>query len=248
MRTVVIARHITRHWLLIFLVAFGLFNLLPFLAPVAMHLGWTPVGEGIYTVYSTLCHQMAQRSFFLFGPAGMVNLDQLPVALTGDTAANMLLLRDFKGSQTLGWKVAWSDRMVYMYGSLWLAGMAYGLLARARPLRRLPLWLFVLLLLPMALDGGTHVISDLAGLTAGFRYHNTWLADLTGNALPASFYAGDAFGSFNSWMRLVSGVLFGIASAGLALPILDREMRLTTQLLTEKLERWHRLQTTEGTA
>lgn len=246
LRTVYISRSVTRHWLLIFILAFGLFNLLPFLAPVAMHLDWTPVGEVIYAVYSALCHQMAQRSFFLFGPAGMVNIDQLPVETTGDMTTDMLLLRDFRGSETLGWKVAWSDRMVYMYGSLWLASVVYWLRSRARPLRRIPIWLFGLLLLPMVIDGGTYMISDLAGLTAGFRYHNAWLADLTGNALPASFYVGDAFGSFNSWMRLLSGVLFGLACVGLILPILDGQMRLNTQLLTEKLERWHRLQPAES--
>lgn len=241
-RVAYITHTIARHWLVIFIVLFGIFNLLPFLAPVAMNQGWTPVGEAIYTIYSTLCHQMAQRSFFLFGPAVMVNIDRLPVELTGNTAADMLLLRDFKGDETIGWKVAWSDRMVYMYGSLWLASLAYWALSRQRVPRHLPLWAFALLLLPMVVDGTTHFISDIAGLTAGFRYHNAWLADLTGNTLPASFYVGDAFGSFNSWMRLLSGALFGIACAWLALPLLDEEMRRNARILSAKLNRWRERQ------
>jgi hypothetical protein len=78
-----------------------------------------------------------------------------------------------------------------------------------------------LLLLPMAIDGGTHFLSDLsAGVNFGhgFRDTNLWLAQLTNHALPTSFYAGDALGSFNSWMRIITGVLFGIASVWLAWP------------------------------
>jgi len=63
----------------------------------------------------------------------------------------------------------------------------------------------------MALDGGTHFISDmLGGMMAGFRYDNAWLAALTSSTLPDWFYAGNALGSFNSDMRILSGILFGL--------------------------------------
>jgi hypothetical protein len=42
-----------RYWLPLFLVLFGIYNLLPFAAPVAMRLGWTPIGNVIYDLYST---------------------------------------------------------------------------------------------------------------------------------------------------------------------------------------------------
>jgi hypothetical protein len=72
----------------------------------------------------------------------------------------------------------------------------------------------------MALDGGTHLISDLAGIGQGFRDSNVWLVTLTGGALPNWFYAGDALGSFNEWMRLITGVLFGLGTVWLAYPYL----------------------------
>jgi hypothetical protein len=40
--------------------------------------------------------------------------------------------------------------------------------------------------------------------------------------LPASFYAGDALGSFNSLLRLISGVLFSLGVVWLAAPYLRR--------------------------
>src|SRR5258707_15789767 len=83
------------HWVLVFLGFFGVFLLLPFLAPIFMHIGWTGPAELIYIVYSTQCHQMAQRSFFLFGPQPMYSVSQLPIQITHDEVANMLALRAF---------------------------------------------------------------------------------------------------------------------------------------------------------
>jgi hypothetical protein len=62
----------------------------------------------------------------------------------------------------------------------------------------------------MLVDGVSHMASDVVGLGEGFRYTNEWLATLTENSLPGSFYRGTVLGSFNSWMRLITGVLFGI--------------------------------------
>jgi len=238
LRVVRITHSIARHWLIFFILLFGIFNVLPFFAPVAMRLGWTSGGEAIYTIYSTMCHQMAQRSFFFFGSKAMYNLDELPVTLAGN-ASDMWTLRYFLGNETLGWKVAWSDRMVYMYGSIWMGAVIYALISRTRALKPIPLWLFILLMMPMIFDGITHLFSDVNGLMGGFRYDNRWLAELTNNSFPVSFYRGDALGSFNSWIRFFSGVSFGLGVVGLAFPFLDREFRRTERLLEEKLDHYY---------
>jgi hypothetical protein len=90
----------------------------------------------------------------------------------------------------------------------------------------------------MVMDGGTHMISDiLDGLTTGFRYHNAWLATLTNNALSESFYTGDALGSFNSWMRLLTGLLLAIGAVWFAFPYVDRHMQSTVIKIEAKIER-----------
>jgi len=73
----------------------------------------------------------------------------------------------------------------------------------------------------MALDGTTHLISDFAGIGQGFRDTNLWLALVTHNALPLTFYIGDAWGSFNSIMRLLTGIFFGIGIVWFAFPYVD---------------------------
>lgn len=228
LRSLTITRFIARHWLVIFLLIYGLANALPFAAPVFMKLGWTGAGDAVYTFYSALCHQMAQRSFFLFGEQAMYRPEQLPLALTGHGGTDMMLLRHFQGNDVLGWKVAWSDRMISLYSGAWLVGLVYWGVTRVRTIRPISGWTFALFLLPIALDGGTHMISDsLDSVVSGFRYDNAWLATLTGNTLPASFYNGDAWGSFNSIMRMVTGLVAATGVVWFVFPWLDRSARRT---------------------
>jgi hypothetical protein len=84
----------------------------------------------------------------------------------------------------------------------------------------------------MMVDGGTHAISDLAGIGLGFRDTNQWLVALTNNALPVSFYAGDALGSFNSWARFISGLLAGLSITWLLFPYIFQSQNLNQKLDT----------------
>ena len=213
-----------RNWMLVFSVVYGLYVTLPFLAPVFMRLGWDLPARGIYLFYSFVCHQMPQRSFFLFGPRTMYSLET--IHSVWQESSNPWVLRQYVGDAALGWKVAWSDRMVSMYTSILLFAWLWYPLRKRIP--RLPLWGLVILALPMALDGTSHFVSDLAGIGQGFRDSNLWLAALTRGAFSAQFYAGDALGSFNSWMRLITGILFGLGIVWFGFPLLEEsfvEMR-----------------------
>lgn len=221
------------HWFAWFILISGLWVGIPWLAPVFMHVGWTRAAEAIYFVYSFQCHQLPERSFFLFGPNPMYPLQSIQAAWQ-DTL-NPLILRQFIGNAQMGWKVAWSDRMVSAYSSIPLAALLWWPLRhRTRPL---PIWGVFLFMLPMAIDGTSHFFSDLAGIGQGFRYTNAWLADLTHHSLPSWFYAGDALGSFNSSMRLVTGVLFGLGLVWFAFPYLRASFDLTTRQVEAKFER-----------
>jgi uncharacterized membrane protein len=203
--------------MLVFVITFGLYSGLPFLAPVFMHIGWKEAGNAIYFIYSFLCHQLPERSFFLFGPKLSYSLAE--IGATGQDTSNIFVLRQFIGNSTMGWKVAWSDRMVAMFTSLWVFGLLWWPLRKR--LRDLPLWGLILSILPLAIDGGTHFVSDMAGMGRGFRDTNLWLATLSQNIFRPEFYSGDAWGSFNSIMRLTTGILFGLGIVWFALPYLN---------------------------
>lgn len=225
---------LSRHWLAVFIVLWGGFNLLPWLAPVFMKVGWDAAGRAIHTAYTFLCHQLPQRSFFLFGERPMYELNEIQAVW--QNTDNALILRQFIGNPEMGWKVAWSDRMVSLYTGILLWAIVFGPWRRRLP--RLPLWGLALLALPMVIDGSTHMLSDMiGGIGAGFRYDNGWLASLTGHAFAPGFYAGDGLGSFNSWMRLISGLLFSLGGVWFALPAVESSFAGTEQVVEEKFER-----------
>jgi uncharacterized membrane protein len=225
---------LSRHWLFAISLILIVFNGLPWLAPLFMEQGWERAGNAIYLIYSVLCHQMPQRSFFLFGSSPMISLETVQ-SIWQDTG-NPLVLRQFVGDTAVGWKVAWSDRMVYMYTSPLLFGFAFWPLRRR--LKPLSLWGFLLFLLPMAVDGTTHILSELfSGIGGGFRYTNGWLAALTNDAFPATFYVGDSFGSFNAWMRLLTGILFGLGVVWFAYPRLHLTFNETANKISLKFQK-----------
>jgi len=193
-------------WVVILFVVMFAWVTLPWLAPIFMKAGWESLAKAIYLFYSFQCHQLPQRSFFLFGPQPMISLPEVQAVWQNTT--NPAILRQFIGNAQVGYKVAWSDRMVAAYSSVLLGGVLWYLLRRR--VRFFPLWAVVLLALPMAVDGFSHMISDFAGIGEGFRYTNQWLAELTQYRLPQSFYEGTTIGTFNSSMRLITGTLFGV--------------------------------------
>ncbi len=218
---------IGNHWFEAFLIVYGLWVLTPFLAPFFMYMGWTGAGKAIYFIYSFFCHQLPERSLFFFGEKTMYSLSEVQ-AVWQDTM-NPLILRKFIGNETMGWKVAWSDRMISFYTSVWFFALLWYPLRRK--IKPITWWGFILILLPLALDGGTHAVSDFAGIGQGFRDTNAWLAVLTNNVFPATFYAGDALGSFNSIMRFITGLLAGLGIVWLSFPYIFQ-----TQALNQELE------------
>ena len=224
---------LSRHWLLAFIAIWGIFNLLPWLAPLFMKAGWEVAGRFIYTIYTLLLHQLTQRSYFLFGEQPMYELAE--VQAVWQNTGNPLVLRQFIGNPEMGWKVAWSDRMVSLYTGILLWAALLGPWRRHLP--RLPLWGLALWAMPMVLDGGTHMISDMmGGIGGGFRYGNVWLSSLTNYAFSTGFYAGDGLGSFNSWMRLISGLLFSLGAVWFVLPVLEETFGGTKKRMEEKFE------------
>jgi len=223
---------LSQHWLLMFCILWGVFVILPWVAPLLMQIGATGPANAIYFVYQFFCHQLPERSFFLLGPQPMYSLQQIGTVVP---TADPYVLREFVGNADFGWKVAYSDRMVSMYTGFWLAAIGFAFVRNR--LRPLPLWGYFLLILPMAIDGTTHFISDLSGIDQGFRQTNEWLAQLTGGAFPASFYVGNALGSFNSLMRLLSGALFGLASVWLAFPYAEAAFFEVREELEAKFKR-----------
>lgn len=199
----------------------GLYVVMPFLAPMFMHFGQISLGKAIYFFYSFQCHLLPQRTWFLFGPQLTYSLAE--IHSVGQPTWPIWSLREFIGTPDMGWQVAQCERSTVMYASLWLFALVYRLTDFPRTALR-PTVLLILLI-PLSLDGMTHFVNDLvAPLGGGFRDTNTWLSALTNHVFADTFYVGDGLKSFNSWMRVLSGVLFGFAISAFSLPRLRQSL------------------------
>jgi uncharacterized membrane protein len=204
-----------RHWLAIFnLIAF-LYVGLPFAAPVLMEAGARKPAEWIYRIYSPFCHQLAYRSWFLYGEQTAYPLDHAGLELTSFEQATDVdaddywASRDFLGNPSVGYKVALCERDVAIYGGILLAGLLFGV-ARNR-LKPLPIALWFLIgIVPIAVDGGTQFLSFIPYLFLPVRESTPLLRTLTGG-------------------------LFGVANVWMAYPYVEESMQEIRTLVAAKL-------------
>jgi uncharacterized membrane protein len=162
---------IAKHWLAIFNTAWALYVLLPFAAAILMHFGVVTPARVIYALYSYVCHQLPDHSYFLFGPT-LSPQEPALIAAGMPATSNLFAQRAFIGNEGIGYKVALCQRDVAIYSAVLVAGLLFALLRRRMRVRPLSWKWFVVLMIPMAIDGGTQLF--------GWRESNWWLRTLTG--------------------------------------------------------------------
>ncbi len=174
-----LAAWLARHWLALFNVILALFIGLPMLAPVLMEAGATGPARLIYKVFAPTCHQLPERSFFLFGARGVYSAAELEAdgIYPADSSPLARLLLRWNGDDEHGHKIAICQRDLALFGSLLVSGLLFGLLRGhlRRPngiYAKMPIWLFAVLLIPIAVDGGTQLL--------GLRESSWTLRVLTG--------------------------------------------------------------------
>ncbi len=211
-------RFFASRWLAILNLAVLLYVGVPFAAPALMKLGAIRQAGWIYTAYSPLCHQLAFRSWFLFGeqatyPRELAGLPNTTFGeATGLDESDLLAARRFVGNEELGYKVAFCERDIAIYASVFVAGVLFALVRHR--LRPLPVYAWLLLgVLPIALDGGTQLLSGLP--------------------IPFLSFAPRESTPF---LRTLTGALFGVMNVWLAYPYLQRSMAETKGLITAKLK------------
>lgn len=186
------ARYIGQRWLRLAMIALAIFVGLPWLAPVFAANGWWGLADPIYTAYAVTCHQLPERAGSVFG-----------------------------------FQVAFCWRNTAIYGGILLFGILYGLVRDRniawlqwlkKPIR---LWGFILLLLPMALDGFSHMLG---------------LRDMNENVNMDMWYgwlfrsSGSQLFSPNWWLRIVTGLLAALGFVWFAFPRLQRAMEESEEL------------------
>jgi uncharacterized membrane protein len=194
---------VTRYWYLLMLGLTWLVLALGFLAPLLLALGLPGAAQWCYEVLAPHNHQLPQRSYFLFGEAGVIQT--YTVGQLIGQGADPLNLQSFTGNADIGYKTALNHRMIAIFGAMLIGGLGWGL-AKGQP--RVKVMGLLLLALPLLVDGLSHMVSEDSGL--GFRETNAWAMTLTGGSFSPEFYTGITVGTLNWWLRTVTGSLFGL--------------------------------------
>ncbi len=213
----------SNHYMVILNFFSGLYVLLAFLAPVFMKVGWVGPARVIYKVYSPLCHQLAFRSFFLFGeqpyyPRELAGVDGVITygQATGFDENDLNTARSFIGDEVLGYKLALCERDIAIYGALFLFGIIFA--RTGKKIKPLPWYLWLLIGLgPIGLDGFSQLLSQ-----TGWGIFS-WLPLRESTPL----------------LRVLTGTCFGLATAWFGFPYLEEsvvESRRELQLRQEIFE------------
>lgn len=139
-------RVVSVHWLALANVAMALYGGLPILAPILMHVGHERAANLIYLLFRPLCHQLPERSFFLYGLQPIYSVEELKRLL-----ATELVPSRYIGNSLLGFKTAVCQRDVATYGSMFFFGLIFNCFREC--VKPLKMKQFVLFLVPMAIDG-----------------------------------------------------------------------------------------------
>lgn len=208
----------SKHFMLVFNLIIFLYVGLPFLAPVLMKTGLTGPGKLIYTIYSPLCHQLAFRSWFLFGeqgyyPRAVANISGVETyeQISGQQTIDILEARKFIGNEQLGYKVALCERDIAIYGAILLFGIIFALSKnRFKPI---PWYIWIVVgLVPIGFDG----VSQLPGLMANVP---EWLP----------------LRESTPFLRSLTGGLFGLTTAWYLFPLIEFSMHETREILFRKI-------------
>jgi uncharacterized membrane protein len=224
---------ISKNFAWVFAIILFLYTGLAVLAPVLMKVDMELPAKVLYIFYKPFCHQLAFRSFFLFGEQayyprelagieGVITYEEL-IEVTGlGEAENLLDSRNFLGNEFTGYKTALCQRCLAIYGAMGLFSVAYALSGnKIKPPKWY--WWIIIGLGPIGLDGGSQIPGML------------------GINLPEWMVIRESVPLF----RVVTGALFGLMTFWYLLPQVEDSMRSTRVNLMRKFA-YHKQLEKEG--
>lgn len=212
---------IAKHYLAIFNIIISLYLGTAFLAPVLMKTGASIPASWIYRVYGAMCHELAFRSWFLFGEqavyprstAGVDHLHSYSEAI-GLDENDLWGAREFTGNVNVGYKVALCQRDVAIYAGLLVFGLIFSVARRRIKSLHWAFWI-ILGIVPIGIDGLSQLVSQLHLIT------------------------GIAFRESTPLLRTLTGALFGVTTAWFGYPLVEETMQDTLKYLKGKQARLH---------
>jgi uncharacterized membrane protein len=214
----------SKHYLFLLNLLILLYVGVPFIAPMLMKAGYPDVARPIYSFYGATCHKLAYRSWFLFGeqpvyPRAAAGMEGWRTygEVSGNNEYDLWAAREYNGELSedgyqVGYKVPFCQRDVAIWGSMLLFGLLFAITGRKIPPLPILVW-FIVGILPLGLDGGTQLISQI-GLFSWLPYRES-----------------------TPLLRTITGALFGFTTAWFGFPVLEETFVDTRRILAAKLAR-----------
>lgn len=189
-----------------------------FLSPLLFKLGLDGPAELIQSIYRIFCHQRVERSLFLFGEdkiAAFYSLDELRslgaipdynpyIPLSYAQHSRELYQYPYWGNEQVGYKVAFCIRDVGMYLGIIIGGLSYFIYYhKTKNLKKFKFVYLLILMLPMALDGGFQTLAELFNLN--------WVSSEYIDNIPK---------------RIITGLLFGLGFSLFVFPLLKENVTM----------------------
>lgn len=146
---------LSRNWPLWLNIFWAIYVASAVAAPLLMAGGQPEAAGWVYRAHRLNCHQLAHRSFFLFGPQATYSMEEIA---SQTPVRNIEDLQNFVGNDGAGFKLAFCQRDVAIYSSILAAGLIF-IRWRERA-RGLPWPVYLLFVLPVAFDS----LTQFAGL------------------------------------------------------------------------------------
>lgn len=172
-----------------YVAVFAIFFTLILAVPIA---SFNSDQSGWYQMLSATCHQKISRSLCIFSDFGI-----------GDCTSQSGIFIDSKNDRIqtavivdgkIGYKMPVCARDFGLYGAILLTALIYPLFRKIEDARVMPVLWLILAIVPLALDGGVQMLSDLGWVP--FAYESTNL------------------------IRVLTGVIAGGAASVYAIPLL----------------------------
>lgn len=214
---------LSRHYLALFNLFIAFYLGFAFMAPVMLKIGWTVPAGLIYRAYGMMCHQLAFRSYFLFGEQATYPRSEPPGVgkedfqqATGLAQDDLWGARQYLGNSEIGFKVALCERDVAIYLGILTFGLIFA--ATGRRIKALPWYVWIAIgLVPIGLDGFSQLLSQPPISLLPYR-----------ESTPL--------------FRSITGFLFGFTTAWFGYPMAEQAIRKTREYMETKRRRAHEQQ------
>ena len=203
-----------------FVIILFLYVGLAVLTPVLMKTGATGPARVLYTLYKPFCHQLAFRSFFLFGEqpyyprelSGMKDvLYYEDVVGDPETNEGLLHARSFVGNEHLGYKIPLCERCLAIYAAMLVFMLVFALTGNR--IKGIPWYLWIVIGLgPIGYDGASQ------------------LPAMMGINMPEWMIIRESV----PFLRVLTGTLFGLSTIWFLMPQIEESMRQSRVILSKK--------------